>query len=434
MFGFSSEKSNKKVLLSGVQSTGTLHFGNYFGAMKQNIELGNDDAFDSYVFIADYHALTTVKDKIALNRSALEIAAAYIACGLDTNKVTLFRQSAVPEHTELCWIFNNVVTMPWLMRAHAFKAHVAKNNESIKNYLDKSLIVDESDSKFSFTIPVNQSITKINHDGFLVFDPEHDLVNPNIFHNVITGDVGYLEKFNAKANTNFGLTSFSRPEKTILNLVNEINEKINNKIDVGLFDYPVLMAADILMYNADVVPVGQDQKQHIEYARDIAGFYNRAWNVEQFKLPQDLIMKDVAVVPGVDGEKMSKSKGNVISLFGDDSEVKKAVMGIVTDSAAPLEKKNPDINTIYNIHKLFLNKEEIALLRAKFTEGGYGYKQAKEELLATIMKWREGKKEKFDELMSNPEKIKNILDKGGKRARVQAQITMKKVRAQIGLE
>lgn len=333
MFGFST-KTTKPVLLSGIQATGKLHFGNYFGAMKQNIEFGNSNEFDAYVFIADYHALTTVKDRTALHTSALEIAAAYIACGLDTDKVTLFRQSAVPEHAELAVIFNNVVTVPYLMRAHAFKDHEAKSKE----------------------------------------------------------------------------------------------------VNVGLFDYPVLMAADILMYGTDVVPVGQDQKQHIEYARDIAGFYNRAWGVEQFKLPKDLIMESVAVVPGIDGEKMSKSKGNVIPLFGSDEEVRKAVMSIVTDSATPEEKKNPDTNNVYNIHKLFLTKAEDAELRTKFERGGYGYKDAKEKLLATVMKWREGKKEKFDELMANPKKIAAILEEGGKRARIRAQETMKEVRKQVGLE
>ncbi len=336
MFGTNSStasvKSNKKVLLSGIQATGTLHFGNYFGAMKQNIELGNDEAFDSYVFIADYHALTTVKDKTALHKSALEIAAAYIACGLDTNKVTLFRQSSVPEIAELAIILNNVVTVPYLMRAHAFKDHEAKNKE----------------------------------------------------------------------------------------------------VNAGLFSYPVLMASDILMYGTDVVPVGQDQKQHIEYARDIAGFYNRAWNVEQFKLPQDLIIKDVAVVPGTDGEKMSKSKGNVISLFGTDEEVKKSVMGIVTDSASPDDKKNPDTNTIYNIHKLFLSQTEIVSLRSKFEQGGYGYKQAKDELLETIRSWRTGKKEIYDALIANPDKVQKILEEGGKKARTRAERTMQEVRKQIG--
>ena len=331
MFGFNSK--DKRILVSGIQATGKLHFGNYFGAMKQNIDLANGGEFTPYIFIADYHALTTVKDKDALAQSSYEIAAAYIACGLDTSKAVLFRQSYVPEHTELCWVLNNVVTVPYLMRAHAFKDHEAKSKE----------------------------------------------------------------------------------------------------VNVGLFDYPVLMAADILMYQADVVPVGQDQKQHIEYARDIAGFYNRAWSVEQFKLPKDLIMETVAVVPGIDGQKMSKSKGNVISLFGSDEEVKKAVMSVVTDSKAPDEKKDPDTNNIYNIHKLFLTSAEDAELRRKFEQGGYGYKEAKEDLLKTVMKWREGKKAKFDDLMAHPEKIQMILDEGGKKARAQAQKTMKEVRSQIGL-
>lgn len=324
----------KKVLVSGIQATGKLHFGNYFGAMKQNIDLANSGEYESYIFVADYHALTTVKDKDALKQSSLEIAAAYIACGLDLTKATLFRQSSVPEHTELATIFNNVVTMPYLMRAHAFKDHEAKDKE----------------------------------------------------------------------------------------------------VNVGLFDYPVLMAADILIYQADVVPVGQDQKQHIEYARDIAGFYNRAWNVEQFKLPKEHIMDAVAVVPGVDGQKMSKSKGNVISLFGTDEEVKKSVMGIVTDSKAPEEKKDPDTNNVYNIHKLFLTDDEVNALRAKFEDGGYGYKQAKDDLLVTIMKWREGKKEIFDDLMNNQDKLRAILVDGGARAQLKAKETIAQVREQVGFE
>ena len=324
----------KKVLLSGIQATGTLHFGNYFGAVKQNIDLANSGEYESYIFIADYHALTTVKDKVALHKSALEIASVYIACGLDLTKATLFRQSSVPEHTELAMIFNNVVTMPYLMRAHAFKDHEAKDKE----------------------------------------------------------------------------------------------------VNIGLFDYPVLMAADILMYQADIVPVGQDQKQHVEYARDIAGFYNRAWSVEQFKLPKEYIVEGVGMVPGTDGEKMSKSKGNVISLFGSDEDIKKSVMGILTDSASPEDKKNPDTNNIYNIHKLFLSTEEIQALRSKFENGGHGYKQAKDELLETIMKWREGKKEIFDDLMAHPEKIQSVLEEGGKVAQAKAQKMMKEVRKQVGLQ
>ncbi len=323
---------SKKILVSGIKATGTLHFGNYFGAMKQNIDLPNTGEYESYVFIADYHALTTVKDGKVLRETVHEIVAAYIACGLDTTTTALFKQSDVPEHTELAWVFNNVVTVPYLMRSHAFKDHEAKSKE----------------------------------------------------------------------------------------------------VNAGLFTYPILMAADILMYQADIVPVGADQKQHVEYARDIAGFYNRAWSVEQFKLPKEMIIEDVALVPGVDGEKMSKSKGNVISLFGSDEDVKRSVMGIVTDSTSPDQKKNPDENNVYKIHRLFLNENEDNELRAKFENGGYGYKQAKEELLETITKWREGKKEVYDDLMSHPEKITKILEEGGARARARAQATMKEVREQVG--
>lgn len=334
-----AEGTQKKVLVSGIQATGKLHFGNYFGAMKQNIDLGNSGLYEAYIFIADYHALTTVKDGEALRSNTQEIVAAYVACGLDLSKVILFKQSDVKAHTELSCILSNVVTMPYLMRAHAFKDHEAKDKE----------------------------------------------------------------------------------------------------VNVGLFNYPILMAADILIYNADVVPVGADQKQHIEYARDIAGFYNRAWNVEQFKLPKDHILESVGTIPGTDGEKMSKSKGNVISLFGTDEEVKKSIMGIVTDSATPEEKKNPDTNNIYNIHKHFLNEEENVLLRSKFEQTKereglkYGYKEAKEDLLVTVMKWREGKVQVYNDLISNPEKIRNILNQGGVIVRQKAEETMGEVRKQAGL-
>jgi tryptophanyl-tRNA synthetase len=324
---------SKKILVSGIKPTGTLHFGNYFGAMKQNIELANSGEYESYVFVPNLHALTTVKDGEALRKSSYENVAAYVACGLDTTKAVMFKQSDVPAHSELCIIFNNVVTVPYLMRGHAFKDHEAKNKE----------------------------------------------------------------------------------------------------VNVGLFNYPVLMAADILIYGADIVPVGQDQKQHIEYARDIAGFYNRAWNVEQFKLPKEYTIESVAVIPGTDGEKMSKSKGNVISLFESDEELKKSVMGVVTDSKTPDEKKNPDENNIYNIHKHFLSQEQNAELRAKFENGSYGYKQAKEELLATIMKWREGKIDVYNDLMANPDKIKAILEDGGAKARAKAEQTMEQVRSRVGL-
>lgn len=323
----------KKVLVSGIKPTGRLHFGNYFGAMKQNIDLPNSGEYESYVFLADYHALTTVKDGELLCAQTIEAAASYIACGLDISKANLFKQSDVRDVTELTWVFNNLVSMPFMMRAHAFKDSEAKDKE----------------------------------------------------------------------------------------------------VNVGLFDYPVLMAADILIYGADIVPVGADQKQHVEYARDIAGYYNRAYNNEQFNLPKDYILESIGTVPGIDGFKMSKSKNNHIELFCSDEDLKKRVMSIVTDSAAPEEKKDPDTNNVYNIHKLFLTKEEDATLRAKFTDGGYGYKQAKDELLATIMKWREGKIEIYNDLIAHPEKIKVILEEGSKVARAKAESTMEVVRKTVGL-
>lgn len=323
----------KKTLVSGIQASGTLHIGNYFGAMRQNVTIGNDDAYDAYVFIADYHALTTQKDPKALAKSSFDIACAYLACGLDPAKVSLFRQSFVPEHVELSWILNTVTTMPYLMRAHAYKDHEAKSKE----------------------------------------------------------------------------------------------------VNVALFDYPVLMAADILIYGGELVPVGQDQKQHIEYARDIAGYFNRQWK-ELFKLPKDYIAKDVAVVPGTDGEKMSKSKGNVIPLFGTDVEIKKAVMGIVTDSKTPDEKKDPDTNNIYNIHRLFLTKDEDTKLRAKYLEGGLSYKDAKEGLLHAILHFITPMREKYEHYQSNPAEVEAILEQGGKKAKEKAGVTMKAVRKAVGLD
>ncbi len=323
---------SKKVLVSGIKPTGRLHFGNYFGAMRQNIELANSGEYETYIFLADYHALTTVRNGDELRAQTLEAAAAYIACGLDVTKASLFKQSDVREVTELTWVFNNLVTMPYMMRAHAFKDHEAKDKE----------------------------------------------------------------------------------------------------VNVGLFDYPVLMAADILIYGADIVPVGADQKQHIEYARDIAGFYNRGYGVEQFTLPKEYILDSTATLPGIDGEKMSKSYNNHIELFCSDEDLKKRVMSIVTDSLAPEEKKNPDTNNIYNIHKHFLTPKEDGELRAKFENGGYSYKQAKEELLATIMKWREGKKEIFDNLVAHPEKILMTLEVGKVKAHMKAEVTMNEVRKTIG--
>ena len=324
---------SKKILVSGVQATGTLHIGNYFGAVKQNIDLGNTDDYESYVFIADYHALTTVKNKEELAKNTFDAACTYLALGLDPKKVALFKQSDVPSHTELCWIFNNVVTMPYLMRAHAYKDHEAKNKE----------------------------------------------------------------------------------------------------VNVGLFDYPVLMAADILIYGADIVPVGADQKQHVEYSRDIAQKFNTTWG-EYFSLPKDHIIEGVALVPGLDGEKMSKSKGNTIPLFASDEEIRKCVMKIVSDSKTPEEKKNPDDYILYNIHKLFLNEEEDKALRSRYEEGGLSYKEAKDMLTETICVFMKPCREKYEYYQSHPDEVHAILKEGGSRARIKAGERMQEIRKQVGLD
>ncbi len=327
------QKGQKKVLVSGVQPSGKPHIGNYFGAIKQNIELGNSGTYDAFVFLADYHSMTTLKDPVARAENTLDAAATYLACGLDPKKVTFFKQSDVPEHAELAWIFNTITTMPFLMRAHAFKDQEAKNKE----------------------------------------------------------------------------------------------------VNVGLFDYPVLMAADILIYHADVVPVGADQKQHIEITRDIAEKFNLAWG-KTFALPADYIVKDVATIPGIDGEKMSKSKNNHIPLFASDAELGKRVMGIVSDSKGPSEPKDPDTNNIYRIHRLFLSESDDTALRAKYTSGGLGYKEAKEMLLTSIHEWRKDKLPIYEHYMNNPEEVKMILAEGGKRARRRAQETMANVRKIVGLD
>jgi tryptophanyl-tRNA synthetase len=193
------------------------------------------------------------------------------------------------------------------------------------------------------------------------------------------------------------------------------------------------MAADILIYGGEVIPVGSDQQQHVEMTRELAGKYNRAYGVEQFVMPQAYIVKDVATVPGIDGRKMSKSYDNHIPLFGTPDEIKKRVMSIVTDSARPEEPKNPDENNIYQIHKLFLTNEEDKALRAKFEAGGYGYKDAKEALLQAILDFTGPMREKYEYYQTHKDEVEKILEAGAEKARSKAQETMKKVKQQTGL-
>lgn len=320
----------KKRLLSGVKPTGSPHIGNYFGAMRQFVELQNK--YDSLVMIADYHALNLIKDRKEMEENIINIALDYLAIGLDPKKVIIFKQSDVSAHTELAWIFDTITTMPYLMRAHAYKDAEAKSRE----------------------------------------------------------------------------------------------------INVGTFNYPMLMAADILLYDAEIVPVGQDQKQHVEYSRDTAQKFNNIFG-ETFKLPEALIMEDVSIVPGTDGQKMSKSYKNTIPLFGTDEEIKKIVMRIVTDSKEANEPKNPETCNIFALHKLFLDEKELATLRDRYTKGEISYKESKEMLFDEIIRYVKPMRERRGRYQKNIKKVKKILANGAKRAQKIADKKMFEVKKVIGV-
>lgn len=319
----------KKILVTGIKPTGLLHIGNYFGAIKQVVDL--QDNYESKIFVADFHAMTTVNDAKTLSENTIEIAINYLSCGIDTQKTILFKQSDIPEVTELAWIFNCITSMPYLMRAHAFKDAEAKNKD----------------------------------------------------------------------------------------------------INVGIFDYPILMAADILLHEADIVPVGKDQKQHVEYARDIAEKFNRIYG-ETFKLPEPLIIDELSIIPGIDGQKMSKSYNNVIPLFASFDEIKKAVMSIKTDSKKPDESKNPDETLLYQIHKNFLNEDEVKILSEKYING-IGYKEAKELLINDLEKFIAPKREMATHYRKNTEEVSNILKEGSEKIRNQVKEKMKEIRLKVGL-
>ncbi len=313
---------SKKVLLSGVKPTGAPHIGNYFGAMKQFVDMQNE--FEAYVMIADYHALNFIQDKEEMKKNILGVLLDYLAIGLDPEKVVLFKQSDISEHTELAWVFDTLVTVPYLMRAHAYKDAESKNKE----------------------------------------------------------------------------------------------------INVGTFNYPMLMAADILLYSPDIVPVGQDQQQHIEYARNAAQKFNNTFG-ETFKLPEHKIMKEVAIVPGTDGRKMSKSYDNTIPLFAEYEEIKKAVMGIVTDSSG-------DVPTnVYAIHKLIRPENE---LKELYEANKGKYKILKEALIEDLEKFIAPMRERRKEFEKDIPKALAILKVGGEKAKKVAQAKMKEVKQKIGVD
>lgn len=314
-----------------MQPSGKAHLGNYLGAMRQHIEM--QEHGECFYFIANYHALTSLRDGKSLREKTLELAMDYLALGLDPNLTAFFRQSDIPEVTELAWIFDTVTPMGLLERAHAWK--------------------------------------------------------------------------DAKQKGKKGET-------------------------VGLFNYPVLMAADILIYGADIVPVGQDQKQHVEIARDIAAFFNNTYG-ETFSLPKPLIKKEVATVPGTDGEKMSKSYGNVIEIFAPASTLKSQVFSIKTDSKGVSEPKDPKTCLPFILMSFLMDNEEEQDLETRLREGGIPYSGIKNKMLEKLLDYFGEAREKRIELQNKIDYVEEVLEQGAKKARKIAQKTMEEVRRKTGL-
>lgn len=305
-------------LLTGIQSSGQLHIGNYFGALKPFLSLYPN--YESYLMVADYHAVTSLRDPNALRQNILNVVKDYLAVGVDPSKATIFQQSQVQEHTELAWIFDCLVTVPFLELGHAYKDKVAKGLEA----------------------------------------------------------------------------------------------------NAGLMTYPMLMAADILLYDTDVVPVGEDQRQHIEYAREAAAKFNNAYG-ETFKEPKEMIQKEIAVIPGTDGKKMSKSYGNTIPLFGTKDEIAKTVMGVVTNSS----EGKPEV--LFNIHKNFRAEGE---LETPYTKGN-NFKELKEMLIEDIEAVVAPMRAKRDAISDDD--VRRVLKEGSDKARAYASNKMADVRQKIGV-
>jgi tryptophanyl-tRNA synthetase len=317
-------------VLSGIQPSGKLHIGNYFGAMKQHLELQHEG--EALYFIANYHALTSIHDKNRVASSTHDVALDYLALGLDPAKAIFFRQSDVPEVTELAWILSTITPMGLLQRCVSYKEKI-----------DRGLSADH-----------------------------------------------------------------------------------------GLFAYPVLMAADILIYKSQLVPVGKDQKQHVEVTQDIAQKFNNTFG-EILVIPQERILESTAIVPGIDGQKMSKSYDNTIEIFADDKRIKQRVMSIVTDST-PLEApKDPATCKVLALLRLVAPPAEIADWEDRYRKGGVGYGHTKKRLVELLTEYFKPYREKRMELEKDPGYVENVLQDGARRARALAQKTMEEVRAAVGL-
>ena len=318
--------------LSGIQPSGRLHLGNYFGAIRQHLKL-QEEHHECFYFIANYHALTSLWDPASLEEITLHVAMVYLSLGLDPERTVFFAQSDVPQVTELTWILNCICPVSMMEKGTSYKDKIARG------------------------LPAN----------------------------------------------------------------------------MGLLDYPVLQAADILIYDSDVVPVGADQKQHIEMTRDLAGRFNRTYNSEVLKLPEPHIVPDVAIIPGIDGQKMSKSYNNTIELIQTPKATQKQCMRIVTDSTALAEPKEPARCNVFALLKLLASPEEIDQIAGKYRAGGYGYGHAKKRLAELINECFAPARQRYDELEKDPSYVRDVLSEGGQKARQVAEATMERVRSTCGI-
>ena len=318
-------------VLTGVQSTGTPHLGNLLGAILPAIEMANAPENETFLFIADLHSATQIKDAKTLKENTYSVAATWLACGLDTNKVTFYKQSSVPQTCELTWYLSCFFPFQRLTLAHSFK--------------DKS---------------------------------------------------SYIENVNA-----------------------------------GLFSYPMLMAADILLYDAEVVPVGKDQLQHLEITRDVASRFNHQMG-ETFVLPDAKIAENAIIVPGTDGEKMSKSRNNFINIFEDDKKLRKQIMNIVTDATPLEEPKNPDTCNVFALYQLIGSEAQISQMRQNYEVGNYGYGHAKQALFELICEKFKEVREKYNYYINNLEEVDRLLNEGAAKAAITANATLNRVREKLG--
>lgn len=318
-------------ILTGIQSTGTPHFGNIMGAIKPMIEMSNKPENDAFAFVADLHSLTTIKNAATMKSNTLSVAACWIACGFDYEKNTIYLQSHIPQITELTWYLNCFTPYPMLANAHSFK--------------DKS-------------------------------------------------------------------------------------EKLSD-VNAGLFTYPVLMAADIIGYDANFVPVGKDQIQHLEITRDIASNFNRIMG-DTFVIPEAKVSEDVKIIPGTDGQKMSKSYHNFIDIFLPEKELKKQVMSIQTDSTPLEEPKNPDTCNVYQLYKIIATEEQKLVMRENYAKGGYGYGHAKNELLGILLSYFANEREEYNKLITNEKLLNEVLAIGAKKASKVLNDVLKRVKDKVG--